>query len=98
MEGQSFAVPIDPVNAKNSDIGTGTKLYHSPDVLAKMTMDDGSRINADPARVLQHELIHADNNRTGKQASLENLNGVRSQEELNVRTRENIMNIIKRKE
>ena len=61
-------------------------------------MEDGSRIKADPARVLQHELIHADNNRTGKQASLVNINSERSQEELNARIRENIMHSIKRKE
>jgi len=97
LNDQSFAFPKNKENARNG-VGTGSILLHIPDVLGKMTMGDGSRIKADPARVLQHELIHADNNRTGKQASLENVNGIRSQEELNVRIRENIMNIIKRKE
>ena len=93
----SFTFPINNVNASNGK-GTGSNILHIPDVKAKMAMEDGSKQNAEPLRVLQHELIHADNNRTGSRASLENPNKKPSQEEVYTRRRENSMNIIQRKE
>ncbi|MBL0083556.1 MAG: RHS repeat-associated core domain-containing protein [Saprospiraceae bacterium] len=52
------------INASNG-VGTGSKIEFSPNVKAKIETTDCAKVPVPAERVLAHELIHADNNRTG---------------------------------
>ena len=55
---------MNPSNASNGK-GTSSKILFSPDTRAEFEAQDGSKQISSVNMVLAHELIHADNNRTG---------------------------------
>lgn len=64
LETNAITLANSPSNASNG-VGTGSKVLYSPDTQAHFTKEDGTRQKAEPNAVLAHELIHADNMRTG---------------------------------
>lgn len=64
LDNNSTTTPVNGVNAKNG-VGTGSIIKFSPEVKASIQNTSCDKVPVSPVRVLAHELIHADNNRTG---------------------------------
>ncbi|HMP31999.1 MAG TPA: M91 family zinc metallopeptidase, partial [Saprospiraceae bacterium] len=93
LESTSIASPHSSENAING-IGTNTTIYFSPSVVGEFKNTEGGTSKAHANRVLAHELIHADHNRTGSNARKYEPTGEQfpsTREEQNTVMRENKM-------
>lgn len=89
----AYTIANSATNASNGK-GTGSKILYSPDSKAKFTAENGSRQTSEANTVLVHELIHADNNRSGSREvgkSAQNPNYKSNREEEKTTIRENII-------
>lgn len=89
LNSNANTIANDPKAAADGT-GTGSKVLYSPDTKAKFTTQDGKRETSSASMVLGHELIHADNNRTGTREASKKVDGKqKNQEEVKTVDREN---------